>query len=125
MGDADGRDRPPGGDGELTCISQVGLGSRRHSMVRRAVAWACVGCSVREEGAGGGWSVEDHTTLWKGFSGRPGSSGRAARLSLGKRGARQGIALLVRPLSIAEAPSFLRAAAEDRPARGVAHVGPV
>ena len=75
MGNADGRDRPPGGDGELTCISQVGLGSRRHSMVRGAVAGGCVGCSAREEGAGGGWSVGGRTALWKGFSGGPGSSG--------------------------------------------------
>lgn len=41
--------------------------------------------------------------------------GRKAGLSLKKKGARQVMALLVRPLSITETPSFPGAAAEDRP----------
>lgn len=38
VGDADGGDGPPGGDGELTCISQIGLSPGRDSTVRGGVA---------------------------------------------------------------------------------------
>ena len=54
----------------------------------------------------------DHTALWKGFSGGPGSSGEEDWTFPEEERSRQVMALLVRPLSISEIPG---AAAGDRP----------